>query len=520
MPAAEPDKTSLWVARARTMRPAEQTLTMLAGTSPEVVVIGGGLAGLCTALRLHEDGRRVAVVEADRIGRRTTGHSTAKITALQGTTYSSISKGKGGEAAALYAAASTAGVAALRDVITRLKIDCGLTDAPNYTCAATDAGVRSIEEEAEAARAAGLPVELTTTTDLPFAVPAAVRLDGQAHFDPVAFCDALAIHLRRAGVPIIEGTRVNAVEEERDRCTVRVGDTTISCDYAVITTHLPITDPALLAGRTHPERSYAVSGPVPDGASAQIAGMYLATDTGWSIRPVRGGTEKWLVVGGEGHSMQDHVTSSDHYRRLEWWARDRLGVDVRHSWSAFDYAPTDGVPFIGRLAPRTSRRFVATGFRKWGMSNSMVAARLIGDLLAGTQHPAHALFDASRILPTLGRDAVKANMKVAAHFIGDRLQARRAPSPDDLGPGEGRIMRVGGRAVAAARAADGTLHTVKATCTHLGCLVAFNDSDQTWDCPCHGSRFALDGSVIDGPASTPLDAVDASSPEATENASR
>jgi glycine/D-amino acid oxidase-like deaminating enzyme/nitrite reductase/ring-hydroxylating ferredoxin subunit len=394
-------------------------------------------------------------------------------------------------------------------VITRLKIECALTDAPAYTCAATDGGVRSIEEEAEAARAAGLPVELTTSTDLPFAVASAVRLDGQAHFDPVAFCDGLAAHLRREGVPIIERTRVNAVEEERDACTVRVGETTVSCDYAVITTHLPITDPALLAGRTHPERSYAVSGPVPSGASAQIEGMYLATDTGWSIRPARVGTERWLVVGGEGHSMQDHVTSSDHYRRLEWWARDRLAVDVRHCWSAFDYAPTDGVPFIGRLAPRTSRRFVATGFRKWGMSTSMVAAQLIGDLLAGTEHPAHSLFDASRILPTLGRDAVKANMKVAAHFIGDRLQVRRAPSLDDLGPGEGRVMRVGGQAVAAARATDGTLHTVKATCTHLGCLVAFNDGDQTWDCPCHGSRFALDGSVIDGPASSPLDAVDA-----------
>jgi len=139
--------------------------------------------------------------------------------------------------------------------------------------------VHSIEDETEAARAAGLEVELTTSTDLPFAVAAAVRLDVQAHFDPIAFCDGLASHLRREGVPVVEGARVTAVEEERDGCVVRVGDTSVSCGHVVLTTHLPISDPALLAGRTHPERSYAVSGPV-RGRSAQIEGIYLAADTG------------------------------------------------------------------------------------------------------------------------------------------------------------------------------------------------------------------------------------------------
>ena len=152
-------------------------------------------------------------------------------------------------------------------------------------------------------------------------------------------------------------------------------------------------------------------------------------------------------------------------------------------------------------------RSPTTGFRKWGMSTSMVAADLISDLIEGKDNPGHALFDATRILPTLGRDVVKASLKVASHFVGDRIQARNEPSPDALARrGAGDAGRRS--TVAAARAVDGALHVVKATCTHLGCIVGFNDGDQTWDCPCHGSRFALDGSVIDGPASSPLQAVE------------
>ena len=508
------DPRSLWLDRADAAATGSARgtadLLELAGRRVDVVVIGAGIAGVCTALRLHEEGLIIAVVEAGQVSGRTTGHSTAKITSLQGVTYSSLARGKGREAAEIYASTSAAAVQSFRDVVARLRLDCDLVEASAYTCAATDAGVRTIEAEAEAARAAGLPVELTTSTDLPFAVSAAVRLDEQAHFDPVAFSRGVIDHLRDHGVPVIEGARVTDVEESNARCTVRIDSTSITSDWAVITTHLPIVDPALLAGRTHPERSYAVAGTVAgDGPSAAIRGMYLAADTGWSIRPAPSdGAKPMLIVGGEGHSMQDHLESSEHYRRLEWWASDRLGVAVRHRWSAFDYAPTDGVPFIGRLGLRSRRRLVATGFRKWGMTTGMVAADVLTSIVGGRRHPAHDLFDASRILPTLGRDVVKSNVRVAAHFIGDRLQVRSDRNLDGLKPGEGRVVRDGAHPVAVARDRDGTLHAVKATCTHFGCLVGFNDGEQTWDCPCHGSRFALDGTVLDGPACQPLERVE------------
>jgi nitrite reductase/ring-hydroxylating ferredoxin subunit len=201
--------------------------------------------------------------------------------------------------------------------------------------------------------------------------------------------------------------------------------------------------------------------------------------------------------------MIDEGSAAEHYHRLTSWATDRLGIDVHHRWSAFDYAPVDGLPFIGRLAPGSHRRFVATGFRKWGLTTSMVAAAIIADEIAGRTHDAAELFDATRQVSTVGRDIVTNNAKLAVRFIGDRIRTR-SEGADDVDPGAGQVVRRGRRMVAMARTADGVQHTLDARCTHLGCVVKFNDAEQTWDCPCHGSRFALDGTVLDGPASQRL----------------
>jgi nitrite reductase/ring-hydroxylating ferredoxin subunit len=236
--------------------------------------------------------------------------------------------------------------------------------------------------------------------------------------------------------------------------------------------------------------------------------MYLATDAGWSVRAAMTSDGPVVLVGGEGHAMSDHLESADHYRALEALAASTFGVTARYRWSAFDYATTDGLPFIGRLSPRSSRRYVATGFRKWGMSHAMVSAMVISDLIAGRDSPHLETFDATRVVPSITRDLVTNNLKVASRFVGDRIKARRQDADDLPAAGAGRVIQKGGRTIAVARDVQGQLHAVDAVCTHLGCIVGFNDGEQTWDCPCHGSRFALDGAVLDGPATSPLERVD------------
>ncbi|HUF96710.1 MAG TPA: FAD-dependent oxidoreductase [Ilumatobacter sp.] len=470
----------------------------------DVVVVGAGMAGLCTAALCNAAGATVVVVEAGEVAGRTTGHSTAKLSALQGLVYSDLTRRHGEDTATQYAAANAAAFHKIVELASTLGIECDLTFAPALTCATTPEGLADVENEVEAAVAAGLPAEFVKDVDLPLQVLGAVSLADQAHFNPVAFCRGLASHLAAQGVVFIENTRVTGVDESDTDCSVMTANMTIRCDVAVITTHLPIADPALLAGRIRPDRSYVVAGP----SSNITEGMYLAPDAGWSIRPAMSpGEGNVLMVGGEGHAMSDHTHSSSHYAALRRFATDELGVDVHHQWSAFDYATTDGLPFIGRLSPRSKRRYVASGFNKWGMTNSMVAAMIISEAIAGHTSQFAETFDSTRIASTLTSDLVKNSTKVAARFIGDRIRAT-GPSPaGDPVAGEGAVTRMGTKLVARARDLSGRMHEVDARCTHLGCVVRFNDGDQTWDCPCHGSRFALDGTVLDGPAHQPLEVI-------------
>jgi Rieske Fe-S protein len=215
-----------------------------------------------------------------------------------------------------------------------------------------------------------------------------------------------------------------------------------------------------------------------------------------------------LVVGGAGHKLGDEGDTRRRYQELEEWAVAELGAtEVLHRWLAHDLVPTDGVPYIGRLSPGAERRWVATGFQKWGFSTAMVAAVIIRDGIAGKDNTWAPLFDATRVAPAVTRDLVKNGMGVVKHLVGDRIAAalqRTRTEIDALDRGEGTVVRIEGSPVGVARDLDGELCAVSATCTHQGCLVAFDRADLSWDCPCHGSRFDLRGEVLQGPASEPL----------------
>jgi glycine/D-amino acid oxidase-like deaminating enzyme/nitrite reductase/ring-hydroxylating ferredoxin subunit len=486
-----------------------------AGTPTEVasgwdtVVVGGGLAGLLTAIRLADRGARVAVIEARAVADRTTGHSTAKVTALHGAIYHTLVAGKGLDVASEYARANQRAVEEMARLIREEQIECDAVSAVAYTCAESD--VQTLERELDAAMACGLPASWSVPTELPFPVAGAVGLPDQLRIDPAALCAGLVVALRARGVSVYEGRRVDEVTEDATGCTLAGVGFSIRSETVVLATHLPIVDPALIAGRAVPMRSYVVAG---EPTAAAPVGMYLAVDAGWSVRatgPAIGQTPDApptpLLIGGEGHAMVDSVESGPPLARLERWATERFGMTVTHRWSAFDYQPVDGVPFIGRLGPRSDRRFTATGFGKWGMSTSMVAADVMADLIDGRPNPTAPILDPGRLLPTVTRRAVTHNAKVAKRFVADRAGAA-ITSRADLEPGTGVVVRRGTGFVAQARDTSGVRHTLDAACTHLGCLVRFNTGEQTWDCPCHGSRFTVDGEVLDGPASEPLARID------------
>jgi glycine/D-amino acid oxidase-like deaminating enzyme/nitrite reductase/ring-hydroxylating ferredoxin subunit len=473
--------------------------------STDVVVIGAGIAGLLIAHRLVRDGAEVIVLERDRVASGVTGNTTAKVTALHGAIYQRLRAGKGAEAAAAYATAQQQGLDHIAALVASLGIRCGFTRAPAWTYATTGEGRARVEAEVEAAQEAGLPVRFAVPEELPFGTTGGVELPDQAHFQPVDFCRGLAADLP----DLYERSPVTAVETAAGGVEVRTAaGHQVGANHVVVATHTPIVDPAFLAGRMRPSRSYAAA--VDLGASPVPQGMYLRVESPTqSLRPALRNGREVLVAGGFGHGVGD-ADAADHAARLATWARHAFpGATVTDRWSAHDQMPSDGVPFVGRLAPGESRRWVATGFGKWGITTSAVAAELIADGIAGRppNHPAAHLFDASRVTSSLTRSLVGGSARLARHFVGDRMGARRTGrgfDAEQLEPGEGVVVRVRRRATAVCRDADGALHTLSARCPHQGCLVAFNTADRTWDCPCHGSRFASDGSVLQGPATTPL----------------
>jgi Rieske Fe-S protein len=229
--------------------------------------------------------------------------------------------------------------------------------------------------------------------------------------------------------------------------------------------------------------------------------MYLSADSPTrSVRPARGGTA--VILGGEGHQTGEDDDTTERYEALEAWSRERFPIaEITHRWSAQDPVPVDGLPFIGPLVPGQDRVLVATGFKKWGMTNATVAAMILSDRIRGAENRWASTFDPTRVKARASlKDLVTANLKVAGHFVGDRLATLKRGSADELAAGEAAIVDVEGKKAAAYRDEGGVLHAVSATCTHLGCQVAFNTAERTWDCPCHGSRFDVDGKVVQGPA--------------------
>jgi nitrite reductase/ring-hydroxylating ferredoxin subunit len=277
----------------------------------------------------------------------------------------------------------------------------------------------------------------------------------------------------------------------------------VRAEHLVVATHMPFLDRGLWWTRLLAKRSYAIAVRT---AEWKADAMYLSVDSPTrSVRGARLGDEEVVIVAGEGHTTGEDDDTTRRYAALEEWARERLGAtEVTHRWSSQDLQPADGVPYVGPYVPGADRTHVAAGFRKWGLTNGTAAAVVLADRIAGREHPWGALLAADRAAPRQARGILSESLKDARHFVGDRIRQGLGGSADDLAPGEGGIVRGRAGVVAAYRDEDGTLHAVSPTCTHLGCRVRFNTAERTWDCPCHASRFAPDGTVLQGPATSPL----------------
>ena len=471
--------------------------------SSEVAVIGGGITGLTAALRLAEAGRAVVLVDQSSIGSGTTGHSTAKVTSQHGITYAPLLSSHGPEAIQTYGRANEEAKETIAG-LAESRIDCDFRRRDAWVYATGEADRELIEAEARAARRAGLRARIDDDVPLPFSTSGGLVFTDQAEFDPQRYLLGVAQLFEEAGGTIYEDTRATGVSDGAP-ARVRSQHGEITADHVVVATLIPFLDRSGFFARAFATRSYCITAAVSGPATAAM--LITARPPMRSIRAVPRGDRELLMIGGEGHDTGTGQADPQRYRELADFARLHWEVEsIEHRWSAQDYSAADSIPYAGRLHPLTKRLWVATGMKKWGITNGTVAAEIISAGILGREHPAAALFSPTRFsareIPKLALE----NAKVPLHFFGDRIRNRGSRPIADLANGEGAIVSSGGERVAGYRDEQGGLHAVSARCTHLYCQVNWNAAERTWDCPCHGSRFTVDGDVLNGPAIEPLPA--------------
>jgi glycine/D-amino acid oxidase-like deaminating enzyme/nitrite reductase/ring-hydroxylating ferredoxin subunit len=487
------ESESLWIATA----PGPRYPRLAGDLAVDVAVVGAGITGLTAATLLKRAGLRVAVIEGARVAQGVTGYTTAHLTEVVDCSFSTLLSHFGEDGARAAVRSTRAALDRIAALVAEGGIDCGFRRLPGFYYSETKEGASGVEEEAEAARKIGLAARLVKEVPLPFSVARAFRLDDQAEFHPRRYLLPLAAALPGAGSHVFEDTRVTDVEDG-DPCRVVTESGTVSARAVFTATHVPLTRVAVQTKVAH-YRSYVLAarleGAPPDG---------LFWDNEDPYHYVRG-AEGLLVFGGEDHKVGQEEDTVSRYQSVLAWGRERFPLrSIEYRWSAQVAEPVDGLPYIGR-AGGSRHVYMATGYSGTGLTFGTLAAMIVSDAILGRANEVAALYDAGRVKPLASaREYVSENVDFPARFVADRLKGAEVPGLEALEPGQGALTEVDGKRVAAYRAPDGQLTLLSATCTHLGCIVQFNEAERSWDCPCHGSRFDTAGEVVDGPAVRPL----------------
>lgn len=416
----------------------------------DVAVIGGGMAGILTAYFLQKAGKKVVVLEANRIGSGQTGRTTAKITSQHGLIYEKMIMDFGEDKTEQYLKANQRAIQRYGQVVEENSIDCDFKILPSYLYSLENG--EKLKSEAEAVKSLGIPCSFREDTELPFSVKGAVEFPDQAQFNPLKFLEKISKDLQ-----IYENTRAVKVEGEH----VYTDDQTVKAQQIVFASHYPfLNKPGYYFMRMHQERSYVLS----LRGAMELHGLYLGTDeeNQWSLRQ----QGDYLLFGGAGHRTGEN-SEGGRYNKLREMAKALWpDCEVESYWSAQDCMTMDGIPYIGQYSSDTPNWYVATGFGKWGMTHSMVAAERITDLILGMDCEDSQVFSPQRF-----------NLSGSAStMLEDGLKSVK-------GLGKGYL-----------------LPEEEPRCPHLGCRLEKNLDEDSWECPCHGSRFDKHGNLTDGPA--------------------
>ena len=493
--------TSIWMATADIpSRPA-----LGKDGSADVCVVGAGIAGLTTAYLLAKEGRSVIVLDDGPIAGGETSRTTAHLVNALDDRYFEIESMHGEKGALLAAESHAAAIDRIEAIVAEENIDCEFERLDGYLFVPPGESTDVLDKELDAAHRAGLmEVERIERAPLkPFDTGACLRFPRQAQFHPLKYLAALSQAIENMGGGIFNRTQAKEFIDGAPGHVKTSKGPEVSAGAIVVATNTPVNDWVAIHTKQAAYRTYVIGMRVPKGTVTKA--LYWDTpDPYHYVRLQDAGKDEVLIVGGEDHKTGQADDADERFERLEAWTRERFPTaqDIEFRWSGQIMEPVDSLAFIGRN-PGDKNIYVVTGDSGNGMTHGTIAGILLTDLIQGRKSEWESLYDPSRISLKAAPEFAKENLNVAAQF-GDYVTGGDVDRVREIAAGTGALIKDGLKKVAVYRDTHGALHKCSAICPHLGCIVAWNSTEKTWDCPCHGSRFDPFGKVLNGPANTGL----------------
>lgn len=472
----------------------------------DILIIGGGMTGISTAYQLQNTNQRITIVDQGRIGCGTTRGTTAKITYLQDTIYQRLTNNFGLEVALAYLNAEKEAIELITETVKREKIDCDLTKADSYIFASRNSGYQKVLREQKILKQFGIETELKTKFPHPFPIQIALNVKDTYVFHPLKYLMALKEKLLDRGVAIYENTKVTELQKSGDHFLVRANQHTITARIVVLACHYPFfTVPFFIPFKTYLEKSYITAFPI---AKVQPSHAISIDQPVYSLRYHFNGRQHYGIFLSNSHRLGSDLDELQNKKIMLQKTEDFFKKKASYYWSNYDLLTSDGLPYIGRLEEQEKNLYIATGYSTWGMTNGTIAGKVIADLILHGTSCYEDLFSPNRKICT---------DKMVNFFVNNFHSSKtylltKVKKEYDFYPQNVYTYRKNGKNYGVYIDEQKEKHIVTLKCPHLLCNVVFNPDELTWDCPCHGSRYDLDGNVIRGPSTYSISAKEESDP--------